>query len=320
MTITKPTTILTGFLGAGKTTFLNHLLESKPDTKFAIIENEFGKQSIDSDLILRAEGEVVELNNGCLCCTLNEELYDLLNALYERRDEYDELIIEATGVADPTGLAEPFIVHPAIKKTFPLRTIICLVDAELVDLHLQETEEAINQITYSDVLLINKTDLVEEEYLNQLKIRLQKLNPLAKIVAGNKATFPPIEHLLQGVPTFNKPPAPAEQPAAHNHRHTAAIVSHLFEFDRPFIGQTLYQQLFVFLTFQAQGLYRMKGLIWLQDSDQRILIQSVGKRLNMSEYAPWQPGEKRGSTIVFIGKQLKREGLQKLLDRCLHTG
>ena len=107
-------------------TYLNYLLQSKPDTRFAIIENEFGEQSIDSELIIRAEDGIVELNNGCLCCTLNDNLYDILNTLFERRDEYDEIIIEATGIADPRGLAEPFIVHPAIKKQFPLRGIICL--------------------------------------------------------------------------------------------------------------------------------------------------------------------------------------------------
>ncbi|MEM6768143.1 MAG: GTP-binding protein, partial [Bacteroidota bacterium] len=108
----KPVTILTGFLGAGKTTFLNHILEQNTDTRYAIIENEFGEQGIDSELVIHQEETIVELNNGCLCCTLNDNLYDILNDLYKRRDEFDELIIEATGVADPTGLAQPFVTHP----------------------------------------------------------------------------------------------------------------------------------------------------------------------------------------------------------------
>ena len=113
-----PVTILTGFLGAGKTTYLNHLLKSNAGIRYAVIENEFGQEGIDNELIIRPDDTIVELNNGCLCCTLNDNLYDIINELYERRDEIDEIIIEATGVADPTGLAEPFIAHPMIKKHF----------------------------------------------------------------------------------------------------------------------------------------------------------------------------------------------------------
>jgi len=150
--INIPVTIITGFLGAGKTTFLNHLLQENTDSRYAIIENEFGAQGIDNELVLRPDETIVELNNGCLCCTLNENLYDILNELFDRRSEFDEINIEATGVADPTGLAEPFIAHPLIKKHFPLKAIICLVDAEQVEDQLKETEEAINQITFSDIL------------------------------------------------------------------------------------------------------------------------------------------------------------------------
>ncbi len=329
-TISKPTTILTGFLGAGKTTYLNHLLKRKPDTRYAIIENEYGQQSIDSELILRAEDDVVELNNGCLCCTLNENLYDILNTLFDRRDEYDEIIIEATGVADPVGLAEPFVMHPAIRKQFPLTRIICLVDAELIEDQLEETEEAIGQITFSDVLLINKTDLVSESYLEQLSKKLQRLNPLAKIVLGNKDDFPSIEAGVHN-PQFNdlhyskpvyqdeeKKSFPVDKPHAHHHHdHTKEVVSHTLTFDQPFNYQNLYHQLYAYLLFQSRGLYRMKGLVWIEGSDQQFVIQSVGKRLNVQEKRAWQPAEKRKSTIVFIGKKLQRGGLEKLLSRCI---
>ena len=135
-----PVTILSGFLGAGKTTFLNYLLQENKGIRYAIIENEFGEQGIDNELVLRPDETIVELNSGCLCCTLNDNLYDILNELHERRSEFDEIIIEATGVADPAGLAQPFIVHPLIKKHFPLRGIICLIDSEQVEDHLKETK------------------------------------------------------------------------------------------------------------------------------------------------------------------------------------
>ncbi len=328
----KPTTILTGFLGAGKTTFLNYLLKSNPETKYAIIENEYGERSIDSELIIRGEDEIVELNNGCLCCTLNDNLYDILNTLFDRRNEYDEIIIEATGVANPVGLAEPFIVHPLIKKQFPLTSIICLVDAEQIENHLKETEEAISQITFSDVLLINKTDLVNEDYLNGLKARLQALNPLAKIVFGNKDDFPQIDPGVHN-PLFNdmhykshidereegeEESFPFNKPHAHQpHEHTKEIVSHTFVFDQPFKYQTLHHRLMVYLILQSKGLYRMKGLVWLEESDRKHVIQSVGKRLSVEEKEPWKPHENRMSTIVFIGKNIQREGLEKLLNRCM---
>ncbi len=329
----KPVTILTGFLGAGKTTFLNHLLQENANTRYAIIENEFGEQGIDNEIVLRPEETIVELNNGCLCCTLNDNLYDILNELFERRDEFDEVIIEATGVADPTGLAQPFIVHPLIKKHYPLTAIICLVDAELVEDQLKETEEAINQISYSDILLINKTDLVSESYVAELIGRLHKLNPLAEIVKKHNNEFPKItyqnriqeklEVLLtsadRAVESSNEPLSfPAHKPHTHyHHKHTQEIHSHTFVFDRLFDFQSLYHQLFVYLTFQAKGLYRIKGLVWFENKSSQYILQSVGKRLDFEEKHAQNHSLPKRSVIVFIGKNLQRDGLEKLLQKCL---
>jgi len=327
---TKPSTILTGFLGAGKTTYLNYLLQSKPDTRYAIIENEYGEQSIDSELILRAEDDIIELNNGCLCCTLNDNLYDILNKLFERREEYDEILIEATGVADPRGLADPFITYPTIKKQFPLTRIICLVDAELIEDQLKNTKEAISQITFSDVLLINKIDLVSEGYLGELAERLQKLNPLAKIVFGNQGNFPLIEieshnpqlddvffeHQKKHHDTSNQH-FPIQKPHTHHpHEHTDEVNSFTLFFDRPFDHMTLHQRLLVYLMFQAKDLYRLKGLIWLDKKDQQFLLQSVGKRLVMEEKRAWEPNENKQSKIVFIGKNIQKKPLEKMLNQC----
>lgn len=331
----KPVTILTGFLGAGKTTFLNHLLARDERRRYAIIENEYGKEGIDNELVLRPDETIVQLDSGCLCCTLNDDLYDLLNDLHERRDEFDEIIIEATGLADPTGIAQPFLSHPLIKKHFPLQAIVCLVDAELAEQQVRETEEAIRQITFSDILLINKVDLVEPENLESLRQMLGRINPLATIFEGREGAFPSIdltggserldalyreEHgeltavLKQGSEaTF--PVAKPDQP--HPHRHTSGVVSHAFTLDRPFDNQKFYQQFFAYLTFQSAGLYRMKGLVWIAGRDEQFIVQSVGKRLDLQPNRPWKPGETRRSVIVFIGKALQRKGLERLLVRCL---
>lgn len=327
--ISKPVTLLTGFLGAGKTTFLNHMIQKKPELRYAIIENEFGQQGIDSELIYRPEDGIVELNNGCLCCTLNDNLYDILNDLFDRREEFDEIIIEATGVADPAGLAEPFLTHPLIKKHFPLVGTICLIDAEQIEDQIQETEEALNQITFSEVLLLNKIDLIAENYALELANKMNKINPIAKVYMGDKTTFPDFD-LLDQKEKFNQDtlkqmkeivtPEGLQLKAPHHHHHhdhTPNVVSFCFTFDQPFSYELLYHHLFVYLTFQSKGLYRIKGLLWLMENDQQTVIQTVGKRMNFEEKRAWGPNEKRESIIVFIGKDLQEKGLRNLLNKCL---
>lgn len=327
-----PVTVLTGFLGAGKTTFLNHMLLKNKATRYAIIENEFGEQSIDAELVVRPDDTIVELNNGCLCCTLNDNLYDILNNLFDRREEFDEIIIEATGVADPAGLAQPFIAHPLIKQYFPLKGIICLVDAELIEDHLKETEEAKGQVAFSDVLFINKTDLVAEGYVNFLVNKLKAINPLAAVVLGNKNDFPDI-HLDQNDSQLEEKflqnnhhlklsehenHFPVQKPHAHHHHeHTKEINSLTFFYDQPFDQDSLQHHLMVYLMLQSAGLYRMKGLFWIEGSDIQYVLQSVGKRLDVEEKRTWRPEEAKKSMIVFIGKNLQRKGLEKLLNRCL---
>lgn len=327
----KPVTILTGFLGAGKTTFLNYHLSQNKDIRYAIIENEFGEQGIDSELVVRPEETIVELNNGCLCCTLNANLYDIVNALFDRRDEFNEIIIEATGVADPAGLAEPFVSHPLIKEFFPLKNVICLVDAELIERHLQETEEAINQLAFSDVLLINKTDLVSPGYLQELEEKLHGLVPLAQVLSGRKDAFPLIDQGTRESPMeeiFRKSKElpsvsgeygfPVVKPHSHHHhKHTEEIISHTFIFDEPFDSRKLKAQFFIYLQVNSANLYRMKSLIWLDGCEEQFLLQSVGKRLDIEEKRTWEPAERKRSVLVFIGKNLIRKGIEEMLQKCL---
>jgi len=323
-------TIITGFLGTGKTTFLNYLMQKNSDIRYAIIENEYGEQGIDNELIIRHDDSIVELNNGCLCCTLNDNLYDILNELFDRRADFDEIIIEATGIADPTGLAEPFIAHPIIKKHFPLTAVVCLVDAEQVEDQLINTKEAERQIAFSDILLINKIDLVGDEQVGLVETKLRKLNPLATILRGYKDHFPTIAYhrhndkleevllkssaQLEVSDTTNR--FPVKKPKHHHHHdHTEEINSQTFIFDKPFDFQVLFQQLSVYLTFQATGLYRIKGLVWLADKEEQHVLQSVGKRLDFEPKRAWLANESKKSIVVFIGKQLQREGLERLLIR-----
>lgn len=319
---TNPTVIITGFLGAGKTTFLNSVLAHHSDKKYAIIENEFGESSIDSDIIIRGEEDVIELNNGCLCCTINESLYEILNQLHTRRADFSELIIEATGLADPRGLAGPFLTNPSVKKQFPLKHVICIVDATNIEEQLENTEEAIHQITFSDILLVSKTDLIEDSKLDGLKHLLASLNPIAQIIVGHTMDVPEVEHLISSdlatSDTFvsQKENAFQEQELdGHNHKHTRGISSVALHFDEPFDLLQLRLRLQVYLMFQASGLYRMKGILWLKDSDQKYLLQSVGQRMSIDPLRAWQPDEKRESTIVMIGRGLKQKALHKMFTQ-----
>ncbi|MEM6268715.1 MAG: GTP-binding protein [Bacteroidota bacterium] len=329
----KPVTIITGFLGAGKTTYLNHYLEQNSATRFAIIENEFGEQGIDSELVVRPDETIVELNNGCLCCTLNDNLYDILNVLFDRRDEFDELIIEATGVADPTGLAQPFVSHPLIKEHFPLQGILCLVDAEMIETHLAETEEAKSQVAFSDILLINKTDLVPEDRVDPIRQHLQRLNPLAKITTGTKAAYPelhfthitsPLEKILHTAPAVPTNGEARHFPVArphhhHHHEHTQDLISHTFIFDEPFAAHVLERQLYIYLMLYSSGLYRMKGLVCMDGYPGQYILQSVGKRLDIEPKRSGSNGTEtpQRSVLVFIGKNLPREDIEAVLKKCL---
>ena len=188
--MSKPVTILTGFLGAGKTTFLNQAISERPEIRYAIVENEFGKEGIDGELIIKPDNEIFELNNGCLCCSLNDGIYDILNELSLKTDQFDELIIETTGIADPAAVASPFFSHSEIKKDFPVKRVICLVDTELIEDQLIETDEAIKQIAFSDIILLNKTSNVNPEYLTKIEEKLLGINPFLKVFTEKDMIFP----------------------------------------------------------------------------------------------------------------------------------
>lgn len=343
----KDVTLLTGFLGAGKTTLLNALMAARPQTRFALIENEFGEEGIDGGLVMRPDVDIVELSNGCLCCSLNNELLDVLEALYYRRDTFDELIIETTGIADPAGVAVPFLMLPMVQREFSLKRIICLVDAELIEDQLRDTEEAIQQISFSDVILLNKTDRVSAGYVEKLRETLSGLNPLAEVLLGHRDDYP-VEPLM----AFERDGSETEKPArltptraTHGHNHApdhthqasiaerprplgtlphghhhhihSDIVSLSFRFTESMDLISLYHRLTTLLLFQGQGIYRVKGIIYDRSRTERWIIQSVSKSVTLVEGADWQENEERLSRIVIIGKLLKPAGFEKMLRQCL---
>ena len=298
--------IITGFLGAGKTTFINSILRSNPGCRYGIIENEFGKENIDSKLLIKTESPVVEMTNGCICCSINEDLYEALNYFYARRNEIDELIIEATGVADPAGIAEPFLINGNVKKAFSLASVVCLVDTEQIEDRLVDTKEAISQITFSNIILLNKVELVSESYKIEMMHKLQGLNPLAKVFSLSKNenfTFPNAN--------FTNDFRPIK--VLQSDEQHSGIKSITVVIDKTFNIHELHFRFIQFMLFQSKDLYRMKALVYDESYDSYI-IQSVGTRVSidkvdipdLSTYA---------SKFVFIGKNLKKEGFEKMLEK-----
>ena len=298
--------IITGFLGAGKTTYINHYMRSRPNVRFGIIENEFGKENIDSKLLVKTEMPVVEMTNGCICCSINEELYDALNLFYEKRDDFDELIIEATGIADPSSVAEPFLIHEGVKKAFVLDAVICIVDAENIGDRLEDTSEAIRQIAFSNVIFINKSDLVAHEYLKSLQTKLNQLNPIAKVHVFHKSAIPDLD-----ATTYTKDFKPTIFPEGEMLH--SGIKSMTIAIDKTFSVMDLHFRMIQFMLFQAKEVYRMKAIVFDEEYEAYIL-QSVGSRVSLDKIAVPENSD-YVSKFVFIGKNLERSTFEKLLDK-----
>ena len=321
--MSKDVTILTGFLGAGKTTFLNSLLIANNNRKCAIIENEIGEIGVDGELIIKQKDQLIEMNNGCLCCTLNDNLQEILLELLQKKNDFDELIIEATGIADPAAIAEPFKIFPAIKKEFDLKRVICLVDGEYFETQAKENDEVIKQISFSDIIIINKIDLIGIEKSQQLMRSLSSINPFAKIFVGSKTKYPISEIFSLNNSDFNNihkcddKKCSCSSKNKHSHNHLSKITTLSFAFDEPFNETELFHRMMVLLLAQSDNIYRVKGILYLDKNPKKIILQSVRKRLNVEEGDYWQDNEKLQSKLVFIGKELNKDSYEKILTKLL---
>ncbi len=215
-----PVTVLTGFLGSGKTTLLNRILSESHGKRIAVIENEFGEIGIDQALVINADEEVFEMNNGCICCTVRGDLIRILGNLMKRRDKFDHILVETTGMADPSPVAQTFFVDHEMRDLFSLDGIVTLVDAKHVQLHIEDSSECKEQIAFADVLILNKTDLVSADELGALRARVTRMNAMAKVLDAQNANVPiaavldvggfDLERALETKPTFLEPEYPFE--------------------------------------------------------------------------------------------------------------
>jgi G3E family GTPase len=310
-----PVTILTGFLGAGKTTLLNYILKQDHGYKFALIINEVGKIGIDGALVETSKDEMIELSNGCMCCTVRTDLIKGVQNLL-KKGGFDYLLIETTGIAEPGPIAQTFLNIPQLQQYVRLDAIITVVDAEQIEKQMKETETAREQVSMADYLLINKTDLVNAEQLEKVEAKCRELNPHAQQFRTNhsqvglKALLDvhafDLERKLEADPDFLD-----ELKARHHHD----IVSFSFTFDRPIIIEK-FEQLVADVS-EKEKVYRSKGFLWLQGNPRRAVFHGVNNRFTLMWDRLWEKGETRTSQIVFIGKELDEARLRKQIETCL---
>lgn len=311
-----PASILTGFLGAGKTTLLNFILQQQHGYKFGIIVNEVGEIGIDGQLVENQTEEIVQMNNGCVCCTVRKDLVKGVQQLL-KRGGFDYLLVETTGIADPGPVAQTFLNIPQLQQHVRLDSIITVVDAEQIHKQMAETETAREQIAMADFILLNKTDLVTEEQLVTLEKEIREQNPHTTIFRTNKSQVN-LKELLD-MNAFDVDHKLSVDPAFLDElketRHHDDISSHSFLFDKPFEVEKL--ESFIQRLSDEEKVFRSKGIIWIAQNPRRAVFHGVNNRFTIFWDRLWNKDEPRKSQLVFIGKNLNKEKIQTQLESCL---
>ena len=310
-----PVTILTGFLGAGKTTLLNRIIEQNKSVRFAIIENEFGEINIDSELVIGVEDGIFEMDNGCICCTLNGALSETLKDLIERSSSFDHLLIETTGIADPAAVAASFLSDYTIQQNFQLNGTIGIVDALHINQVLNENKESIRQIGFSDYILLNKTKGIDPEKINALKSLVKKLNPFATIEIcdhANIETTPLLQVKAFDIKVIEQKTALlTKQDFLHHH---ISSQSYILPGDFDFLKLQHFFK--VLVSVQSMRIYRMKAVLSIAGESQRLIFQAVHQQIVFTKGSPWKEEEERISKIVVIGNNLNWDRFEKRLRAC----
>ena len=313
-----PVTVLTGFLGAGKTTLLNRILTEQHGRRYAVIVNEFGEEGIDNDLVVDADEEVFEMNNGCICCTVRGDLIRILNGLMKRADQLDAIIVETTGLADPAPVAQTFFVDQDVANLTKLDAIVTVADAVHLNTQLGEHHEAEEQIAFADVILLNKTDLVEPGGLVRVEERIKKINPYARVIPTARCVTP-LDEIL-GLDAFSLDRVLGFEPefleSDHDHEHDDDITSVSFITETPLDLQKFEAWFGELLQTKGQDILRSKGILNFGGASERYVFQGVHMLMDASPMGPWPEGKDRNSRIVFIGRNLENMDLEAGFESC----
>ena len=318
-----PVTILTGFLGSGKTTLLNRILSEQHGQRIAVIENEFGEAGIDNELLVQDRDEqIVEMNNGCICCTVRGDLVRILGELYQKREQgrvrFDRVVIETTGLADPAPVAQTFFVDEEIHERYRLDAIITMVDAVHAHEQLDEHHEAQEQVGFADRLLLSKVDIASQKEVDRLRQRLVQMNPRAQIAVADHGKAP-IESLLD-VYGFKLDAILEIEPdflTDVEHEHDDDVSSFVFRESRPLDMPSLENFFSDVVSDFGPQMMRYKGILNIVGTDKRVVFQGVHMLMGAVDGPAWAPGEPRESNVVFIGKNLPKDRFLAGLSACV---
>jgi G3E family GTPase len=338
-----PVTVLTGYLGAGKTTLLNRILSENHGKKYAVIVNEFGEIGIDNDLIIGADEEVFEMNNGCVCCTVRGDLVRILDGLMKRKGKFDAIIVETTGLADPAPVAQTFFVDEDVQKNARLDAVVTVADAKWLSDRLKDAPEAKNQIAFADVIVLNKTDLVSKPELAEVEARIRAINPYAKLHRTERCKVALSDVLERGAFDLDRileiEPDFLEAGDDHRHHdhdhhhhdhdhhhdhghglkhyHDEDMQSLSLRTDKPLDPTKFMPWLQSLVASEGQKILRSKGILSFSDDDERYVFQGVHMMLEGDHQRPWKDGEPRHSRLIFIGRELPEQIIREGFERCI---
>ncbi len=317
-----PVTVLTGYLGAGKTTLLNRILSENHGRKFAVVINEFGELGVDNDLVVDADEEVFEMNNGCICCTVRGDLIRIIGGLMRRKGRFDGIIVETTGLADPAPVAQTFFVDEDVKRATRLDAIVTVVDAKHLPARLKDSAEAQEQIAFADILVLNKMDLVTEEEAAEVERLIKAINPYAEIRRSTKSDVP-LDAVI-GRDAFNLSRILEREPeflsGEDHHEHDSEVNSVSFEVSKPIDAERFNAWISQLLQTKGQDLLRTKGILHYQGDDRRFAFQAVHMIADGDYIGEVKEGDPRKSKIVFIGRDLNRPQLRRGFEACQTDG
>ena len=345
-----PVTVLTGYLGAGKTTLLNRILSEPHGKKYAVIVNEFGEIGIDNDLVVGADEEVFEMNNGCICCTVRGDLVRILDGLMKRKGKFDAIIVETTGLADPAPVAQTFFIDENVGRRTKLDAVVTVADAKWLNDRLKDAPEAKNQIAFADVILINKTDLVTPEELSEVEARIRGINPYARVHKTERAKIAlsevlernafDLDRILDIEPEFLEGDGhdhdhhhhdhdhghDHHHDHDHKHAHSHGGLKHYHDedmqsislrSDKPLNPDKFFPWVQDLVQKEGPNILRCKGILAFKDDDQRFVLQGVHMILDGDHQRPWKDGEKRDSRMVFIGRNLPGKMIAEGFESCV---
>jgi G3E family GTPase len=351
-----PVTVLTGYLGAGKTTLLNRILSEPHGQKYAVIVNEFGEIGIDNDLVVGADEEVFEMNNGCICCTVRGDLVRIIDGLMRRKGKFDAIIVETTGLADPAPVAQTFFVDENVGRKTRLDAVVTVADAKWLKDRLKDAPEAKNQIAFADVIIINKTDLVSAAELDEVEGRIRAINPYARLHRTERCAVPlqevlgrnafDLDRILEIEPEFLETGGHAhahdhdhdhgdhdhgdhdhgDDGHARDHHHHAGALKHYHDeemqslslkLDQPLDPDKFFPWVQKLVQEEGQNILRSKGILSFKDDPKRFVFQGVHMILDGDHQRDWKDDETRMSRIVFIGRKLSETSIRAGFESCL---